>query len=166
MTTELRPDSHSLENEKLIVDAYVYLYRFTFKVDGEIQNFYIKENNTVYWQGNRWEGIPLQFDGYEATELTSPKRPTFTCGNPNGVLAPYIRDKSLQRARMTQFKVLYPNILNDLPVYEKRDWIVWNVTSLSRSMVSLEVRSPIDGFNVVAPPRSYRPPQFPAVSLS
>lgn len=161
----LLPQSHALENEKLIVDGYVSLFRFDLDVDGERQTLFLKNNNSVNWQGHRWEGLPLSFEGYESSTLTAPRRPTFMCANPDKSFTPYLRDGRLTRGKMTRYKVLYDDILNDVNVFQKSTWIVWNVTAFSRSSIVLELRAPIDGFNVVAPPRAYRPPEFPAVVL-
>lgn len=183
------PEKIQLENNKIIADGYVDLFQFTFNEklklpNGEIVNspvyLFLKENNSVTWGTHEvyhrdteswtdeptvWQGIPLLFEGWENSSLTSPKRPTFTCGNPNGVYSGWIKQEALVGAMMTRYRVLYDDIVNNRPIYIKQKWRCWSVKSFTNQTIVLEMRSPMDGFNVKLPPRTYRPPEFPVVRM-
>lgn len=160
-----QPLSHELENEKLVVDGYVDLFEFVLSVDGEVSYLRIKNNNSVEWNGFHWEGVPLMFDGYENSSLTAPKRPQFAVANPNGVFSSYIRDGYLVNATLNRYRVLYTNIIENKPIYQKQKWKVWAPVSFDDKQISLELRTPMDGFNSSIPARVYKPPEFPVVSL-
>ena len=170
------PEKHIYENQKLVADGYVDLYEFLVNSGGEYYFLRLKENNSVDWgidytdaDGTQhlkhWQGIPLKFEGWENSTLGSPKRPQFVCGNPNGVFSGYIRNGALVGAMMTRYRVLADDIVNGREIYLSQKWRVWSVKSFTKASVSLELRSPMDGYNVKLPPRTYRPPEFPVLSL-
>lgn len=162
MAENFIPQSHRENNEKLISDGYVHLFEIKLR-NGEY--LYFKENNTVKWQGRTWTGIPMAFEGYSSASGESLSRPTLSIANPEGSFSTFIRDGILLRSVITRYSVLYQDILNDNNIYQKKVWVAWNVPQLSRDMLQLELRNPMDGVNFDVPARMYLPPEFPSVTL-
>lgn len=162
MAENFIPQSHRENNEKLVSDGYVHLFEIKLR-NGEY--LYFKENNTVKWQGRTWTGIPMAFEGYSSASGESLSRPTLSIANPEGSFSTFIRDGILLRSVITRYSVLYQDILNDNNIYQKKVWVAWNVPQLSRDMLQLELRNPMDGVNFDVPARMYLPPEFPSVTL-
>lgn len=156
------PREHLIENEKLIADGYVDLFEIKLKNNTYL---FLKNNNTVEWQGKTWQGIPLSFEGYSSSSNDSLSRPSFSVANPNGSFSTYIRDGLLNRATITRYRVLYQNILNNVNVFQSQTWIVWNTPSFNNKFINFELRTTLDGPNFVVPARQYLPPEFPCVRL-
>lgn len=156
------PESHRIENEKLVADGYVDLFQVVLKNN---TNLYLKNNNTVNWQGKSWQGIPLSFEGYSSSSTEELSRPSLSIANPNGTFSTYIRDGLLNRAVLYRYRVLYKDILEDNNVYQKQTWIVWSTPSLTNKYIQFELRTTLDGPNFVVPARQYLPPEFPCVKL-
>ena len=156
------PESHKIENEKLVADGCVDLFQVVLKNN---TNLYLKNNNTVNWQGKSWQGIPLSFEGYSSSSTEELSRPSLSIANPNGAFSTYIRDGLLNRAVLYRYRVLYKDILEDNNVYQKQTWIVWSTPSLTNKYIQFELRTTLDGPNFVVPARQYLPPEFPCVKL-
>lgn len=156
------PDSHREENEKLVADGYVQLFEIKLRNNSYIS---LKNNNSVYWQGTEWTGVPLSFTGWSTASSDSLARPTMMIANPQGAFSTFIRDGLLIRASVTRYLVLYEDILLDRNVYQAKTWVIWNNPSLNNNSVSLELRNPLDGVNFNIPARMFIPPEFPSVSL-
>lgn len=162
MTNAVIPQTHRVNNEKLVSDGYVYLFEI------ELNNgsyLYFKENNSVNWQGKTWTGIPLSFEGYSSASGETLSRPTLSVANPEGSFSTFIRDGHLIRSVIKRYAVLYSDILNNNNVYQVKTWLVWNVPQMTKDMIQLELRNPMDGVNFNIPARAYMPPEFPSVSL-
>lgn len=162
MAENFIPQEHRENNEKLVSDGYVHLFEIKLR-NGEY--LYFKENNTVKWQGRTWTGLPMAFEGYSSASGETLSRPTLSIVNPEGSFSPFIRDGILLRSIITRYSVLYQDILNDRNIYQKKVWVAWNVPQLSRDMLQLELRNPMDGVNFDVPARMYLPPEFPSVTL-
>lgn len=162
MAENFIPQSHRENNEKLVSDGYVHLFEIKLR-NGDY--LYFKENNTVKWQGRTWTGIPMAFEGYSSASGESLSRPTLSIANPEGSFSTFIRDGILLRSVITRYSVLYQDILNDNNIYQKKVWVAWNVPQLTRDMLQLELRNPMDGVNFDVPARMYLPPEFPSVTL-
>ncbi len=162
MAENFIPQSHRENNEKLVSDGYVHLFEIKLR-NGEY--LYFKENNTVKWQGRTWTGIPMAFEGYSSASGETLSRPTLSIANPEGSFSTFIRDGILLRSVITRYSVLYQDILNDNNIYQKKVWVAWNVPQLTRDMLQLELRNPMDGVNFDVPARMYLPPEFPSVTL-
>ncbi len=156
------PESHRLENEKLVADGYVQLFEIKLR-DGSYLT--IKDKNSVYWQETHWTGIPIIFEGWQTASSDSLSRPSLRIANPEGAFSTFIRDGLLIRAKVTRFLVLYDDILNDRNIYQSKSWVVWNNPQLTENIISLELRNPLDGVNFNVPARMYIPPEFPSVQL-
>ena len=162
MAENFIPQSHRENNEKLISDGYVHLFEIKLR-NGEY--LYFKENNTVKWQGRTWTGLPLAFEGYSSATGETLSRPTLSVVNPDGAWSTFVRDGMLTRAVCTRYLVLYDDLINDRPIYQKRMWIIWYPRTLNKQYIQFELRNPMDGVNFDVPARVYMPPEFPFVDI-
>lgn len=156
------PESHRQNNEKLVADGYVELFEIVLRNGETIR---LKENNTVQWLGKTWTGVPLSFEGYSSAAGDKLSRPVMTLVNPDGVFSTFVRDGRILKAAITRYSVLYDDVLNNRNVFHKKVWIAWNIPQLTRDMIQVELRNPMDGVNFDVPARMYIPPEFPSVTL-
>lgn len=156
------PESHRQNNEKLVADGYVELFEIVLRNGDTIR---LKENNTVQWQDKTWTGVPLSFEGYSSAAGDKLSRPVMTVVNPEGYFSTIVRDGHLLKATVTRYSVLYDDIVNNRNVFHKKVWIAWNIPQLTRDMIQVELRNPMDGVNFDVPARMYIPPEFPSVTL-
>lgn len=156
------PESHRQNNEKLVADGYVELFEIVLRNGETIR---LKENNTVQWLGKMWTGVPLSFEGYSSAAGDKLSRPVMTLVNPDGVFSTFVRDGRILKAAITRYSVLYDDVLNNRNVFHKKVWIAWNIPQLTRDMIQVELRNPMDGVNFDVPARMYIPPEFPSVTL-
>ena len=80
--TLLIPEEHREENLKLSADTYVDLFHIQLR-NGS--NFFIKSGDTVFWNGNDWESLPISLTGYEINSDEKSSRPKLQVVNPEGV---------------------------------------------------------------------------------
>lgn len=156
------PESHKLENEKLNGWGYVELFEIKLRDDSFL---YFKNFDTVTWQNKTWKGIPISFEGYASASSDSYSRPTLSIASFNGLYMKAAKSGLFIRASVSRYKVLYNDLLKNKNIYQKKTWLIWNITSLTRDTISFEVRNPMDGVNYDLPARTYCPPEFPAVTL-
>lgn len=158
------PQTHSEDALKLTGDGIVYLYEITIPAHSIIFRF--KDNNTVTWQGNTYEGIPCQIQGVGDTADDSENRPTLRIYNPAGIFNAPALDGSLYRSIVTRKRVLLEHIENDVNIYMQRMWYVERPKELiSGQYIALDLRAMTEGPNFQIPVRQYMPPEFPMVSL-
>lgn len=158
------PRSHAEESLKLTSDAEVDLYELTFPQTGVGVRF--KNNNTVTWQGQIWEGIPCQLGGESYSADGQEARPVLTLVNPEGIFNEPVMDKLLYRATLVRKRVLLQHIESNANIYVQRTWFIERPKELvSGQMVSFELRSMTEGPNFQIPARMFIPPEFPNVAL-
>ena len=61
--------------------------------------------------------------------------------------------------------VLYDDVINNRPVYQKKTWIIWFIKTVNKQLIQVELRNPMDGVNFNVPARRYMPPEFPFTEL-
>lgn len=172
------PSEHLEDAQKLIADGIVQLYEIKL-----INNTYLyfKADNSVRWNGNDWLGLPVLFEGYSSAQGDSYARPTLSIANPD-----YINEQDgnarsslsslvlptkeypyglLNRAIVNRYIVLYDDLINDRPIYQKKTWVIWFIKTINRNMIQVELRNPMDGVNFDVPARMYIPPEFPFVTI-
>lgn len=156
------PVEHLEDSNKLVADGIVQLFEVKLS-DGSY--LWFKQDNDVHWNGRDWTGVPLAFEGYSSANGESLARPTLSIVNPDGAWSTFVRDGMLTRAVCTRYLVLYDDLINDRPIYQKRMWIIWYPRSLNRQYIQFELRNPMDGVNFDVPARVYMPPEFPFVDI-
>lgn len=172
------PEEQLEDAQRLIADGLVQLYEVKL-ADGTTYNW--KQDDSVTWNGATWTGIPILFEGYSTAQGDSYSRPTLTIANPDvlsandeyahSTMAALIQPQDgyeyglLYRAKITRYLVLYDDLKNNRPIYQKKSWIVWHIKLINRNMIQVELRNPMDGVNFDIPARMYIPPEFPFVTL-
>ena len=156
------PEEHLEDAQKLIGDGIVQFYEIKL-ADGSY--LHLKANNSVNWNGFDWTGLPLLFEGYSSATADSYSRPTLSLANPDGAYSTFIRSGLLNRAVVNRYLVLYDDVINNRPVYQKKTWIIWFIQTVNKQLIQVELRNPMDGVNFNVPARRYMHPEFPFTEL-
>lgn len=172
------PEEHLEDAQKLIADGIVQLYEIKL-ADGTYR--YFKPDNSVRWNNKDWMGLPILFEGYSTAQGDSYSRPTLSIANPDNInnldgnarstLSSLVLPTEsypyglLNRAVINRYLVLYEDLINNRPIYQKKTWIVWFIKTINKNMIQVELRNPMDGVNFNVPARMYIPPEFPFVTL-
>lgn len=156
MTTHAE-DAHSLEGDGIVELFEIYL------LDGA--GIFLKNNESVTWQGKSYEGIALQLSGVGQYSDEENARPNFVIANPEGMFSTMVRDGALDGAFVYRYRVLRADLEADLAVYKLQGWRVRRVSSLTRHKITLEMRDQLDGQFFQTPARMFIPPEYKQVSL-
>ena len=157
------PASHVEDSLKLIADGIVDLFQIQLVEGGTV---YIKNNNTVTYLGNTYEGIAVKLSGVGNSSGDDKARPSLDVANPEGVFSALVGQGKLEGAVVVRIRVLYTHLINNTNINMQQSWTVNKVSSLNRSSISLELRNTLDGSYFKLPARVFAPPEFPMVSLS
>ena len=156
------PKEHREENLKLSADPYVDLYKIVLR-NGS--NIFIKNGDSINWNGNFWESLPIKFEGWERKSEEEVSRPTVVVVNPEGVFSRIVLDGDMDKADFYRYRVLRRDIDEDRPIFQVQKWILWNAIAINTNYITFELRNPLDGNNMMVPARQYYPPEFPTVTL-
>lgn len=156
------PASHLSEAQKLEAEGEVHLFEITM-LSGEILR--IKNNNTTEWQGNTYEGMPLEMDGLKSGASEEKSRPVLRVMNPDGIFKPFVAQGILEKATVVRRTVLTNHLAANNATHRARTWIISRVSSVTDQNLAVELRSPLDGPNAIVPRRTYSPPTFPVVTV-
>ena len=163
MTTNA-PVSHLQEAQKLTADALVDLYTIQLKNLPVVFRF--KNDNTVTWQGNVYEGMASRITGDDRSADGEESRPVLQVMNPFGIFNSAAVKGQLDLATVTRRRVLSQHIASNANIFEQRMWYVGRIRELiSGQSISLELRNMTEGANFQIPCRMFIPPEFPMVSL-
>lgn len=155
------PDTHKIENLKLEADAYVDLFQIDLYNKTTLR---LKAGDDIEWAGYLWEGYPIELSGHE---LDSEKlsRPTLRAVNPEGIFSSLFISGDIEKATLYRYRVLRQDLDNNREIYQRLKWIIWNIKSITKNYVELELRNPMDGNNFNVPARLFIQPDFPSVTL-
>lgn len=158
------PADHMEDALKLEADGYVDLFQIILP-DG-MSKIFLKQNQTIDWQGDTYEGTGIKIEGVGNYADDTVSRPKVTIFNPNGVYSYLVDQGLLDSASIARYRVLKEHIIADLPIYRRQQWKVTRISSVKSTFISLELRDMLDGQNFLTPGRMFIPPDFPTVSLS
>lgn len=162
MTT---PESHVSEAHKLTADGLVDLFEITLQTVPVVLRY--KNENSVTWQGNLYEGIAIRLAGDRRSADEEEARPTLTMMNPIGIFNPYVRAGYFDLATVVRKRVLRQHLEADVNLYEQRMWFVSRPRELIANQgLTLEMRNMSEGPNFFLPVRQFIPPEFPSVTLA
>lgn len=163
MTTGV-PLSHIEESQKLTADAQIDLYEITLK--GVSVVFRFKNNDTVVWRGNEFEGMACRLQGDTRLADGEESRASLTVMNPFGIFNMPALAGDLDLATVVRKRVLRQHLLSNTNIFEQRMWYVGRISELiSGQSITMELRNMTEGPSFQIPVRMYIPPQFPLVSL-
>lgn len=123
-------------------------------------------NKAVTWQGNTFESIPFSLTGLGSNASGEVVRPKLTLPNAAGAFSEYAHQGWLNNALVIRQLIRKSDLEGNVNSFSQKKWRVSKIVNLTKSMISLELRSLFDGQNFKLPPRQYYPPEFPSVSLS
>lgn len=158
------PASHMADAQHLEGDAYVELFQIL--LSDKATKIFQKVDKGVTWQGDTYEGVPIQITGVEQTADDETARPQLMLFNPNKVYSSLVNQGLLEGAMVSRYRVLKQHVEADLPIYRRQSWKIARVASVKGEVIACEMRDMLDGQVFQTPPRMYIPPEFPAVSLS
>lgn len=163
----LRPDlpqSHVVDAFELESKGYRDLFKIEL-TDGSGNVLYVTSHNAITYMGKTWEFLPCTISDNTFNSSGEQSRPKFSAANPEGMFSLWIETGALDGAIVTRFRVQLPDITSDTRSYTKRVWVMSKVVNLTKDVVTLELRSTMDGVNFQLPARSFYPPDFPHVSI-
>lgn len=120
----------------------------------------------VTWNGKSWESYPIQLTGEATSSAGDFNRPKLSLANYFAVFSSYLAKGLIQRGRVTRYKVLRKDVENGIVNYAKAQWDISKVDTLTKELVTLELRSPGDCHNYNLPARQYIGPEFPFVKIN
>jgi len=146
----------------LSVEGLVKLYEVLLP-EGFV--FCLSPENTVTWQGKTYVQVPCDMTDFKRDSQGKLNRPKFSFVNPEGVFTADIYAGELDNASITRIRILRSDLEanRDFAIREKLR--VSRILSVSRHMVSVELRDVLDGHHFHLPARAYYPPEFPHVRL-
>lgn len=162
------PQSHVEEAMKLEARGLVELFRIDLKAPGNtILTLRICPQKELTWQGTTWYAdTPCSVSDSSLNVSGETSRPKFTIVNPEGVWSRYIHQKYSDNAIVTRYRVLRPHIDSNSNISQMSAWRISKTLSLSKNLAVFEMRTALDGHNFKIPRDTYRPPNYPTVSVS
>jgi phage-related protein len=133
--------------------------------DAQNSVLYLTPFDQIVFLGQTWETISCKLSDNSQNSSGEQSRPKFACANPGGAFSLYVEQGAIDGAVLTRYEVLLTDLYAGVNNYTKRLWVVSKVLNLTDKLVTLELRSTLDGANFMLPARSYYPPDFPHVSL-
>jgi phage-related protein len=157
------PSQQIEDAHKLQADAEIFLYELTPSVGGTM---YFKSDNPVTWQGNLYEGLPLQFSGASRSTEIGTGRPTLTIGDTNldlGPFKPLLFDGYAEGAAIIRRRVLLTAIEDNLDQSSDEHYKVRQTSDYGRTSITLELARAADSLEFSFPFHQYYAPDFPSV---
>jgi phage-related protein len=124
--------------------------------------FRFKNDDTVTWQGQKYEGMASRMTGDTRSADGEESRPILQVMNPFGIFNSAAIKGQLDQATVIRRRVLRNHVEKDVNKFEQRMWYVGRIRELiSGQSISLELRNMTEGANFQIPCRQYMPPEFP-----
>lgn len=162
--TSTAPLEHKQEAQKLTADGQVDLYTIMLKNQPVVFRF--KNDNTVTWQGQLYEGMATRMTGDSRSADGEESRPLLQIMNPFGIFNSAAKKGQIDQATVIRRRVLSRHVEADINIFEQRMWYVGRVRELiSGQSISLELRNMTEGANFQIPCRMFIPPAFPMVTF-
>ncbi len=162
------PTSHVEEAMKLEATALVELFQIEMKAPGgAIVSLYICPQKTLTWQGKTWaNNTPCTISETSMTAGGEVTRPKMSIVNPNGLWSRYVHQRYTDNAIFRRYRVLRSDIDANINSFHLSLWRASKIVSLSKNTCVIELRTALDGHNFKIPADTYRPPNYPAVSVA
>lgn len=127
--------------------------------------FYLSPFKAVTWQGNLYEDVPCHMADLGQEVDGKLARPKFSFANPEGIFTSSVYNGLMDNAMITRIRLLKEDLEadNDFKITER--FRVSKVLTVSRTVISVEMRDVLDGPNFQMPSRTYMPPEFPHVKI-
>lgn len=159
------PSSQITDAHKLTADAEIDLFELTPSTGtGQI---YFKSDDTITWQGNVYNGVPLTFSGDAKSTQGSSSQPRLVIGQENVDLSafkPLIFDGTIDGATILRSRILLDDLVNNRLIRAVYYYRVRRIESYSRTSINLQLATWSGSMGFSMPFRQYLPPAYPAVS--
>lgn len=159
------PVNHVEESMKLEARAYIELFHLELVDDQTAINLYFCPQKSITWQGHTWETWTMGISDFTQNTNGTASRPTLSVANPQGLFSRYSHRGTLDNGIVNRYRVLRPDIDANVNSFQRNMWRISKIISMDDVLCTAELRSVLDGQTFFLPPRVYRPPEFPAVSL-
>lgn len=169
--TTLRPDlPENYVKEAMELDAQAVISLFQLDMTPPAPNppvtLRLNDKRDIMWQGVIWEGYSVNLTGELIDSSGEVGRPKFSLANLDGLFSTYVHQRWLDNAVVTRYRVLREDIDADINSYVRNTWRVSKVLTLSKTLVTMELRGVLDSQFFTIPARRFQPPEFPHVSLT
>lgn len=155
-------ETQVVDAHKLHADAVVFLYHIILRDGSHLR---LKPDNDVVWQGYTWEGVGIKMGGVSnSADAGEKSRPNLVITNPAGVFSSFVVNKKLDRAEVIRLRVLKAHLDANLPIFTQQSWRVMKPTGVNEQVITLELRSQLDGPHFITPARMFIAPEFPTVT--
>ncbi|KGX19284.1 phage minor tail protein L [Burkholderia pseudomallei] len=159
------PDTHVSQSFELSADALVDLFKMELNSISGGTVLCMTAKTQVTWQGMVFESIPITLAGEGVRTDGQWNRPKLTIANPDGLFSAFIAQGKTDSATITRYRCHLEDVRNNVGRYQINIWRVSKTLSMSNSMATFELRTPLDGQMFYLPARAFYPPEFPHVSL-
>ena len=165
MRTDL-PAAHITQAHALEARAYVDLVELDMisPTNTAVYAYLCAQKQTV-WQGKTWQRFEYNISDYAQHATGETSRPKFTIINPSGVFSRYAFQGYLDNAMVSRYRVLRPDVDANVNSFQFFTWRISRLISVSKNIITAELRSVLDGHTFYLPTRTYRPPEFLSVSM-
>ncbi|AJD82916.1 minor tail protein L [Achromobacter phage JWF] len=159
------PSTHVKDAFELTPESQVDLIMIELNLNGGGQIICITSRQEFTWQGRKYEFLPNAIAGEGVSTQGEAKRPKFTVANPDGAFSAFVAQGKMDGATITRYRVSLADITNNINRFQMNRWRVSKVASMTKSMLTFELRSPLDGQFFLLPAEAFYPPEYPHVSL-
>jgi lambda family phage minor tail protein L len=159
------PDTHVADAFELSPDALVDLFRIQLNQLGGSTIICMTAQKQVVWQGMTFESIAVNLTQEGVSTNGEWQRPKFTVANPDGVFSAFVAQGKMDAATITRYRVNKADVDANIGRFAMNVWRQSKTLSMSRTLVTFELRSPLDGPQFQLPARAFYPPEYPHVSL-
>jgi hypothetical protein len=165
--TQAFPNDQLQNAQQLVADALVDLFQLQFTVSGTSNVTYFTPAPTCIWQGNTYQSMACKFSGKQRSTQGQQTRPQMIVLNPAGVFTAPALAGYFEGAILTQYKVLYQDLIANSALFTRYIWRISRVFGImSGQTISFELRTISDGPQFTIPARKYMPDAgFPFVTI-
>ena len=158
------PSSISDSVYELEPDALAELFMLELQDQGNTI-MYLNAYAELVWQGNTYISLPCTLSSVSQSVDGEKSRPKFSVANPQALFSSQVQSGALDNALLTQYKIMKADLDNDLDVKMTSIWRVTRIPSMNFKVLTMELRTALDGPSFKVPARTFIPPDFPHVSL-
>lgn len=161
------PEEHIIDSQSMSADAEIDLFELYPAVGTEVLRF--KNDNTVEWLGETYEGLPLEITGEGRNADRGFAQATLVIGQPNidlSAFKPLIAGGLLDGGRIDKHTVLLDHLIGNDNIRRTLTYKIKRVESYSSSLITVVLSTFSPSGSSTFPFRQFVPPAFPFVRLS
>lgn len=160
------PDAHIRQAMSLEAEGYVLLVEITMRDPaGGFVTLNMSQTVERVWQGKTWQGWPFAISETGVNSTGETVRPKISIANLQGLWSRYVHQRYADNAIVKKYKVLKSAVDANTNEFELNSWRWSKTLSLGKDLVVGELRTALDGQTFRIPADTYRPPEYPTVSV-